>query len=113
MVKRGKPGFIKTQFLPEVEAPTCGRAVGLRRGELGSERLWGTRVSVVSSAIMKQSTDYLQLASHFEAAAEPGPNQGERQNLRDLARIYFMLATTASTLQRSKEAPPIRSGRRN
>ena len=61
---------------------------------------------------MKEPTEYLQLASHFEAAADANPEQHERQNLRDLARIYLMLATTVSALQRSKGLPLTNSGRR-
>lgn len=51
---------------------------------------------------MKEPTEYLQLASNFEAAADASSDQSERQNLRDLARIYFTLATTASAFHNAR-----------
>ena len=50
------------------------------------------------SSIRMTPQQYLNLASHFEAAAETNPNYNERETLRKLARTHFMLATV---LQRS------------
>lgn len=58
---------------------------------------------------MKQPTEYLQLASHFEAAADANPDQDERQNLR--ARIYFALASNFE-LSGSKGLPLVNPGGR-
>jgi hypothetical protein len=61
---------------------------------------------------MKEPTEYLQLASHFEAAAAANRDEPEHASLRDLARVYFALATTASVLQTSRKGRGLtKSGR--
>ena len=42
---------------------------------------------------LKTPIQYLNMASHFEAASETTPDNNERETLRQLARTHLMLAT--------------------
>lgn len=63
---------------------------------------------------MKEPIKYLQLASHFEAAAEGSLDKHARKHLHELAQSYFILAKSTSVLQRSGQVlRQLKSGSRS